>query len=221
MANLTLQVVYLGTLLQAVGTFDPVTLFIWERNKFAKSLDLWNAKQNLNNVCVIYQIYMFLRDHKQRRELETLSLGTVTYVVVVSLLQAWFHQTGDSVSWVLACDNQIASADDSPWNECFVISRTTSYVPNLVQRQLCSCMEQRGWMLTSEHWTIDCEVFSDWIWSKVWRDNIKIIVSSSCHDFSLIWSRVALWQDPSTNSVILIVSVVLIMQLAKPTNICL
>ena len=40
MANLTLQVVYLGTLLQAVGTFDPVTLFIWERKKFAKSLDL-------------------------------------------------------------------------------------------------------------------------------------------------------------------------------------
>ena len=103
----------------------------------------------------------FLRDHKQRWELKTLSLGTVTYVVVVSLLQAWFHQTGDSVSWVLACDNQIASVDDSPWNQCSVISRTKSYVPNLVQRQVCSCNEQRDGMLTSEHWSIYCAVFSD------------------------------------------------------------
>ena len=57
------------------------------------------------------------------------------------------------------------------------------------------------------------------------RDNIKIIVSSSCHDFSefpsLISARVALLQDPSTISVIFIVSVVLIGSLAKHTNICL
>ena len=207
MANLTLQVVYLW----------PCHVVHLGKKEIRKIIILVKCQTKFEQ-CLLHlpNLYVF-----KGSQAKTLSLGTVTYVVVVSLLQAWFHQTGDSVSWVLACDNQIASADDSPWNEYFVISRTTSYVPNLVQRQLCSCMEQRGWMLTSEHWTIDCEVFSDWIWSKVWRDNIKIIVSSSCHDFSLIWSRVALWQDPSTNSVILIVSVVLIMQLAKPTNICL
>ena len=211
MANLTLQFVYLWPC-------HVVHLGKKEIRKIIRLVKCLKIAQTKFEQCLLHlpNLYVF-----KGSQAKTLSLGTVTYVVVVSLLQAWFHQTGDSVSWVLACDNQIASADDSPWNECFVISRTSSYVPNLVQRQLCSCMEQRGWMLTSEHWTIDCEVFSDWIWSKVWKDNIKIIVSSSCHDFSLIWSRVALWQDPSTISVILIVSAVLIGSLAKHTNICL